>query len=69
MVFIRAKILRDSVQTAFETDAKYTAIRKVQQGSPNFGALRSKDRPMLPPIETYKPKESENSGTQPEPDE
>ncbi len=66
MVFIRAKILRDSVQTAFETNAKYTAIRGVLQQDSRFGLLRSNDRPTLPPIDTYQPTESENSGTQPE---
>ena len=69
MVFIRAKILRDSIQTAFETDAKYNAIRNVQQQGGNYGYLRSKQRPMLPPLETYKPADADNSGTQPESDE
>ena len=31
MVFIRPKILRDGVQTAIETDAKYNYIRDEQQ--------------------------------------
>jgi general secretion pathway protein D len=69
MVFIRPKILRDSVQTAFETDAKYNAIREVQQQGVNYGMLRSKDRPVLPPLETYKPADSDNAVTQPESDE
>ena len=69
MVFIRAKILRDSVQTAFETDAKYNAIRGVQQQGGNYGYLRSKTRPVLPPLETYKPADADNSATQPESDE
>ena len=45
MVFIRPKILRDSVQTAYETDEKYNAIREVQQDGGNFGMLRSNERP------------------------
>ena len=69
MVFIRAKILRDSVQTAFETGAKYNAIRDVQRESSSFGVLRSKERPVLPPLEFYEPAASDNSATQPEPDE
>ena len=69
MIFIRPTILRDSVQTAFETDAKYNAIRNVQQQGGNFGLLRSNDRPLLPPLETYKSTEPENSGTRPESDE
>jgi general secretion pathway protein D len=66
MVFIRTKILRDSVQTAFETDAKYNAIRSVQQQGGNYGYLRSKERPVLPPLETYKPADGENAGAQPD---
>jgi general secretion pathway protein D len=69
MVFIRAKILRDSIQTAFETDAKYTAIRDVQQQGGNYGYLRSKTRPVLPPLETYKPADADKSATEPESDE
>ena len=69
MVFIRAKILRDSVQTAFETGAKYNAIREVQRQGSSFGVLRPKERPMLPPLESYQPAAPENSGTQPESDE
>ena len=69
MVFIRAMILRDSIQTAFETDAKYNAIRGVLQEGSNFGLLRSNDRPSLPPIDTYQPAEPENSESQQERDE
>jgi len=69
MVFIRTKILRDSVQTAFETDAKYNAIRDVQQQGGNYGYLRSKTRPVLPPLETYKPADADDSATEPESDE
>ena len=69
MVFIRAKILRDGIQTAFETDAKYNAVRDATQESGSFGILRSKDRPSLPPIETYRSTEPDNSELQPESDE
>ena len=69
MVFLRAKILRDGVQTAFETNAKYNAIRDVQQQGGNYGYLRSKQRPVLPPLEPYQPTAPETSGTQPESDE
>ena len=65
MVFIRATILRDSVQTAFETNAKYNAIRDVLQQGSNFGMLRSNDRPTLPPLESYQRTESEDSTTAP----
>ncbi len=69
MVFIRAKILRDGIQTAFETDAKYNAVRDATQESGSFGMLRSKDRPSLPPIETYRTPASDHSDNQPESDE
>jgi general secretion pathway protein D len=67
MVFIRPKILRNSVQTAFETDAKYNAVRDVLQQGVNYGYFKSTDRPQLPPLETYKT--PENSGPQPDSDE
>ncbi len=67
MVFIRPKILRDGMQTAFETDAKYNMIRDVQRQGGNYGYLRSKERPQLPPLESYK--SPGNPGTPPESDE
>ena len=69
MVFIRAKILRNSVQTALETGAKYNAIREVQRQSSSFGVLRPEERPTLPPLESYKPAVPDDSATQPELDE
>jgi len=66
MIFIRTKILRDSVQTAFETNSKYNAIRDVLQQESNFGLLRSNDRPQLPPIETYQNPVAEDSEAVPE---
>ena len=59
MVFIRATILRDSAQTAFETNAKYNAIRETQQGG-RAGFYPGFDRPVLPPIETFR-KDDEQS--------
>jgi general secretion pathway protein D len=53
MIFIRAKILRDSAQTSFETNAKYNAIRNTQQGG-RAGFYPGFDRPVLPPIEEYR---------------
>jgi len=69
MMFIRATILRDSIQTAFETGAKYNAIREVQREGSSFGLLRPEHRPMLPPLESYRPTAPENSATQPDSDE
>lgn len=56
MIFIRPKILRNSVQTAIETNAKYNMIREVQQeafgpSGGNVQLMRGVDRPILPPIE------------------
>jgi len=52
MVFIRPKILRDSSQTAFETDSKYRLIRDSQQGG-RVDLMPGAGRPVLPPIEDY----------------
>lgn len=58
MIFIRCKILRDSVQTAYETHAKYNYIRDIQQRGRggqggNVALMPFQDRPTLPPLETY----------------
>jgi general secretion pathway protein D len=50
MVFIRAKILRDSTQTAFETNSRYKFIREVQRGG-RVDLMRDAERPTLPPLE------------------
>jgi general secretion pathway protein D len=57
MVFIRPKILRDSTQMAFETDAKYNYIRDVQQrgrgeNGGHVAIMPGEQRPVLPPIDT-----------------
>ena len=52
MVFIRPKILRDSAQTSFETNAKYNAIRNTLEGG-RINLMPGNNRPSLPPIETY----------------
>ncbi len=69
MVFIRPQILRDSVQSAFQTDAKYNAIRGVQLEGGNYGYLRSKQRPVLPPLENQSSGASVDPQTMPESDE
>ncbi|RLA35401.1 MAG: type II secretion system protein GspD [Gammaproteobacteria bacterium] len=54
MVFIRAKILRDSVQTAFETNAKYNMIRDLQErNKKGVGLMPGAERPVLPPLDDY----------------
>ena len=53
MIFIRATILRDSTQTALETNAKYNLIRDFQQAQQDRGVqlMPNEQRPMLPPLE------------------
>lgn len=69
MVFIRPKILRDTMQSAFETNAKYNAIRQAQQKSVNYGYLGSRQRLVLPPLENSESGASGSSQMQPESDE
>ena len=52
MVFIRPKILRNSNQTAFETNSKYNAIRDVQSGG-RVDLMPLATRPVLSPLESY----------------
>ena len=52
MVFIRPKILRDSSQTAFETNQKYNLIRNAQQGG-RIELMPGRERPVIPPLESY----------------
>lgn len=52
MVFIRPKILRNSSQTAYETNSKYKIIRDAQQGG-RVDLMPGAGRPVLPPIEDY----------------
>ena len=56
MIFIRPTILRDSIQTAAVTNAKYNYIREIQQqGRGGKGGrvaiMPFEDRPVLPPLE------------------
>jgi len=57
MVFIRPTILRDSVQAAFETNAKYRYIRDLQleQGEENVQLMRDAQRPTLPELPETQP--------------
>ncbi|MEY4760459.1 MAG: hypothetical protein RLZZ200_315 [Pseudomonadota bacterium] len=57
MVFIRPKILRDGVQTSFETNAKYNSIRNEQRvqnaaDSELLPLLPGTPKPLLPAVET-----------------
>ena len=53
MVFIRPTILRDSVEAAFQTNAKYRYIRdlQIQQSEQNVPLMSDAERPMLPELE------------------
>ena len=52
MIFIRPKILRDSVTTSIETNQKYNLIRNIQQGRGNDdpALMPGTERPMLPEL-------------------
>ena len=53
MIFIRATILRDSTQTALQTNAKYNFIRDFQRAQQDRGVqlMPNEQRPILPPLE------------------
>lgn len=70
MVFIRAKILRDSVQTAFETNAKYNMIRDLQErNKKGVGLMPGVERPVLPPLEEYQKTPPAATNTNPDSDQ
>lgn len=55
LVFIRPRIVRDSVAAALETNSKYNYIRDLQLNRGEGAALmRGVDRPILPPIEEFR---------------
>ncbi len=59
MVFIRPRILRDGIDAAIETNAKYNFIRK-QQTDRNSGRvplMPGENQPTLPPLEQLVPPE------------
>lgn len=53
LIFIRATILRDSSQTALETNSKYNLMRQIQQAQQNQNVqlMPGAKRPILPPLE------------------
>jgi len=70
MVFIRAKILRDSVQTAFETNAKYNMIRDLQErNKKGVGLMPGTERPVLPPLDEYQKTPSTETTVTPKTDQ
>ena len=52
MIFIRAEIMRDTAETAMQTNSKYNYIRNVQQGNQvnSIPLMPSQVRPVLPPL-------------------
>jgi type II secretory pathway component GspD/PulD (secretin) len=53
MIFIRAKIMRDSIETSIQTNDKYNLIRDVQQRQrrDSIQLMPGRKRPVLPPID------------------
>lgn len=68
MIFIRAEIMRDASQTAYQTNAKYNMIREVQQGrqGDDIQLMPNRDRPILPPLDDLPPPpaDSEDDGSE-----
>ncbi len=67
MIFLRAKILRDSMDTSFETNAKYNYIRDIQQLRQRDGVslMPGEMRPTLPPLESNEqPAQNDSEGSE-----
>ena len=61
MIFIRAEILRDSTDTALQTNAKYNSIRTIQEEnrSGSVQLMPGVSRPMIPPLPDSQPRPTE----------
>jgi hypothetical protein len=59
MIFIRPRILRDPVDAAIETNAKYNFFRKMQleRHDGRVPLMPSEHQPTLPPLENLVPRE------------
>ena len=73
MVFIRPTIMRDSVEAAFQTNAKYRYIRdlQIQQSERNVPLMSDAERPMLPELEAVEvaePTDDAGEGNEPGPE-
>ena len=68
MIFIRAEIMRDSVETAIQTNAKYNMILDVQKNreSDAINLMPGTPRPMIPPLPESQPQptESQSDGSE-----
>ncbi len=62
MIFIRAEIMRDSIDTAFQTNAKYNMILDVQKNreSDAINLMPGTPRPMIPPLPDSQPRPTES---------
>ena len=66
LIFIRAKILRDSAQMSIETNAKYNSIQNILQGNREAGValMPDQERPVLPPLEDYQQGDQGNEASE-----
>lgn len=68
MIFIRAEIMRDASQTAYQTNSKYNMIREVQKGRQGdaIQLMPRRDRPILPALDELPPPpaNSEDDGSE-----
>jgi len=64
MIFIRAEIMRDSIETAIQTNAKYNMILGVQSDrkSDAIQLMPGTQRPMIPPLPESQPQPTESQG-------
>ena len=62
MIFIRAEIMRDSIETAFQTNANYNMILDVQKDreSDAIQLMPGTPRPMIPPLPESQPQPTES---------
>ena len=69
MVFIRPTILRDGVQAAIETNAKYNVLRdqQMQRRNGKVSLLPGERQPLLPPIEDLSRYADPTAGSAPPP--
>lgn len=70
MVFIRPTILRDNIQSSFETNTKYNYIRELQlqQAEGPVRLMRDEERPLLPEIPALPIPGEESADPDEEPD-
>jgi general secretion pathway protein D len=69
LIFIRAKILRDSAQMSVETNAKYNSIQQILQGNRESGIslMPDQERPVLPPLEEYQQGDQSSKASEEQP--